>query len=96
MEVQFSDGAREFAQALGGVVFVYPHSHRCCHGSITLLDTSTLPTRTAQAVTSVKAAGIDVHFCGESTSQPDQLVIELRGVVRKRLVSFWDGCAIRP
>ena len=39
--------------------------------------------------------GIDVRFHGGSVRQPELLVIELRGVRRRRLVAFWDGCAYR-
>lgn len=80
---------------------VYPHSRRCCHGAITPLDTTTDPTFVRRdddgdADVSVITDGISVRFRGKGTVQPQQLVIELRGVAHRRLVAFWDGCAIRP
>ncbi len=41
MEVVVSDEARAYAVARGGVVHVLSHEHRCCSGTITLLDTTT-------------------------------------------------------
>ena len=41
MDVVITEKARDFATAHGGVVYVRSHSHRCCSGPITLLDTTT-------------------------------------------------------
>lgn len=98
MKVDITDEAREYVNQHGGVVFVTPHAHQCCQGSITVLDTSTTPDGDHMADTYVPVGGdgIDVRFRGGAVQQPDELVIELRGVLRRRLVSFWDGCAYRP
>ena len=96
MNVDITDEAREYVNEHGGVVFVTPHAHRCCQGSITLLDTTMQPRADADAYIRVGSDGVDVRFPGGSARQPDTLVIELRGVRRRHLVSFWDGCAYRP
>jgi hypothetical protein len=96
VEVRITEDARTFAAQRGGVVFVSPHAHRCCHGSITLLDTTTAPGDDAGSFVPVGDDATDVRFLGDASRQPDQLVIELRGVLRRHLVAFWDGCAYRP
>ena len=94
MRVVVSDEAREYLEGHGGVIFVSPHPHRCCSGTITLLDTSTDVSDDA-AFESVSGDGIDVRFRG-GAGRPDLLEIQLRGVLRRHLVAYWDGCAIRP
>jgi hypothetical protein len=96
MEIVVSDEAKEFVEARGGVVFVYPHSHRCCQGQITMLDTTTTPRTSSVPTSSVQVGGIEVRLHGQAAQQPQQLEIELRGVWRRHVVAFWDGCAYRP
>lgn len=96
MDFTVTDDAKEFILDHGGVVFVSPHAHRCCHGSITLLDTTITPGDDRDSYIPVGGDGIDVRFRGGPVQQPDHLIIELRGVVRRHLVSSWDGCAYRP
>jgi hypothetical protein len=91
-----SDDAREYVKAHGGVLFVRAHAHRCCHGSITFLDTTTECPPDSDEYFSVDSDEIDVRFHGAHAERPHALVIELRGVLRRRPVSFWDGCAFKP
>jgi hypothetical protein len=96
MDVLVSDDAREFVRANGGVVYVSTHAHRCCHGAITVLDTTTAPVGEETAFARVGEGEIEVRFRGDPSRQPHQLIIELRGKRRAKLVSYWDGCAFRP
>jgi hypothetical protein len=90
-----SDDVTRFVRAHGGTLFVSPRSHRCCHGSLTTLDATTAPPKDAGAFASVSSGGIEVRF-RVGVHQPDQLVIELRGIMRPHPVAYWDGCAFRP
>lgn len=96
MDTVVSDEAKEHVKTHGGVVFVRAHSHRCCHGVTTFLDTTTKPPRDSYDFTSVSSDEIDVRFHGSSAGQPHELVIELRGVLRRHPVSYWDGCIYKP
>jgi hypothetical protein len=97
VDVIVSDGARDYVKTHGGVVYVSTHAHRCCHGAITLLDTTTAaPGGGEEVFRSVGDGEIDVRFRGDPGREPHQLVIELRGRRRDKLVSYWDGCAFRP
>ena len=90
-----SDVARAFAASRGGVVFVRAHSHRCCAGPLTLLDTTTAPPSDASQYVGVSSDGISVLYGGAPESGPHVLTIELRGRLRDRLVSYWDGCVAK-
>jgi hypothetical protein len=96
VEVLVSEVAEEHIRAHGGAVFIRAHPHRCCHGSLTLLDTTTDPPNDLAYFESVEAGGVEVWFCGGSSGRPDQLVIELGGVLKRHPVAYWDGCALKP
>jgi hypothetical protein len=95
MEVVVSPAAREYVKAHGGRVFVRAHPHRCCAGSLTLLDTTTKPPADVADFEPVAVDTLDVRFCGGGAGEPHQLVIELRGLLKHRPVAYWDGCAFK-
>jgi hypothetical protein len=96
VEVLISEGAREYIHRHGGTVFVRSHPHRCCTGSLTLLDVRTKPPSDASDFESCDTAEVGVRFYAGSGGRPDQLTIELGGVLTRRPVAFWDGCAFKP
>ena len=96
MQVVVTDEARSFAAGRGGVVYVRSHAHRCCAGPLTLLDTSTnVPTDGGDFV-DLPTGDVVVRYRGNPECGPHVLTVELRGAFRRRLVSFWDGCAFQP
>lgn len=95
MEVLVSDPAKEYVNAHGGTVFVRAHPHRCCSGSLTLLDIWTKPPKDVTGFVAAASDDIEVKFSGGFSGQPHQLVIELRGVLRQHLVAYWDGCVFK-
>jgi hypothetical protein len=96
MEVVVSEQAKVFAGARGGVVYVRSHEHRCCSGPITLLDTTTEAPADVADFVGAPAGGLSVRYRGDPEAGPHVLTIELRGRLRRRLVSYWDGCAYKP
>ena len=96
VEVLISEGAREYIARHGGTVFVRSHAHRCCTGSLTLLDVRTSPPSDAADFEPFDTGGVGVRFYGASEGRPNQLTIELRGLLARRPVAFWDGCAFKP
>jgi hypothetical protein len=96
VEVLISEGAREYIHRHGGTVFVRSHPHRCCTGSLTLLDVRTTPPSDAADFESFDTAEVGVRFYAGSAGRPNQLTIELGGVLTRRPVAFWDGCAFKP
>jgi hypothetical protein len=96
MDVVVSPEARRFAAGRGGIVYVRSHSHRCCAGPLTLLDTTTEAPTDAGAFVDLPAGDLTVRYCGDPEAGPHVLTIALRGSFRRRLVSYWDGCAFKP
>jgi hypothetical protein len=96
VEVLVSEAAQEYVKAHGGTLFVRAHPHRCCSGSLTLLDATTTQPEDHADFRSFDAAGIHVRFCSGSSGCPDTLTIELRGLRKRHLVASWDGCAFKP
>lgn len=94
MKVVVSEDARAYVKGRGGALFVRSHPHRCCHGSITLLDSTTERPTDGGDYVSVDRSDIDVMFDGEAAG-PHEMVIELRGVFRRHPVAYWDGCAYK-
>ena len=95
MQVVISDDARQLAGAQGGVVYVRSHAHRCCAGPLTLLDVTTEAPPDAGEFVPVDAGGLTVRYHGDPESGPHVLTIDVRGRRRRRLVSYWDGCAYK-
>ena len=95
MQVVVAPTARQYIEEHGGTVSVRSHPHRCCTGSLTLLDTTTTPPDDASEFLSFDVGGIAVCFFGGSSGIPDELTIELRGLLNRHPVAFWDGCAVK-
>lgn len=95
MQVVVSEPARDYVNARGGVAYVRAHLHHCCSGSLTLLDVWTKPPEDVGGFVSTDCDGIQVEFYGGFSGQPHELVIELRGLLRQRLVAYWDGCVFK-
>jgi hypothetical protein len=96
VEVVASESVKKYVKSRGGVVYIRAHPHHCCTGWTTLLDSTTSPPRDLTGFVEFEADGIEVRFCAGSSGRPSQLLIELRGLFKRRPVAFWDGCAFRP
>jgi len=90
MRVEASPEAVRFVQEQGGKLYVWAKRSRCCHGSITFLETSSEPRE--QTFRRVDAEGIELYLDAR-LGEPDELVIEAKGRRRKHVHAYWDGCA---
>jgi hypothetical protein len=95
MEVIVSEQARQYVVEHGGVVYVRANSHTCCSGTLTLLDVWTKKPRKHANFSPTITEGIEVQFSGGSGEPPHQLSIEMRGLLRQKLVAYWDGCVFK-
>jgi hypothetical protein len=90
MRVQASPEAVRLVQEQGGKLFVRAKRSRCCHGSLTFLETSSEPGE--QPFRRVEADGIEVYL-DERLGEPEALVVEAKGLRHKHVHAYWNGCA---
>jgi hypothetical protein len=95
VEVVVSSAAEEYILDHGGTIFVRSHLHRCCTGKLTLLDSTTVCPADSAAFASFDTDAIGVRFLGGDGGLPHHLGIDLRGLLRRHLVAYWDGCAFK-
>lgn len=95
MKVVASDEVRAYVAAHGGVLYVSALRHRCCSGALTTLDASTRAPADASGYRSFPAEGLPLLFRSGGTDEPDELVIEMKGIGRRRPVAYWNGCAFK-
>ena len=48
-----------------------------------------------QAFEAFDTPAVGVRFSGGDSGLPHHLVIELRGLLRRHPVAYWDGCAFK-
>ena len=95
MRIVAAEDVRAYVAAHGGVLYVNAHRRKCCSGPITVLDSSTREPIDASEYRAIDSAGfaLSVRFGG--ADDPDELVIEMKGLGRKRPVAYWNGCAFK-
>jgi hypothetical protein len=95
MRVIASDDVRSYVESHGGVLYVSAHRRQCCSGSTTVLDSTTLEPTDLTGFRSFDAPGWEVRLRTGGSSEPDELVVEMKGLRRKRPVAYWNGCAFK-
>jgi hypothetical protein len=95
VEVIVSEEAKRYVSEHGGVIYVRAHPHSCCSGTLTLLDVWTKKPHKVADFVPTASDGIEVQFAGGYGEQPHQLSIEMRGLLRQKLVAYWDGCVFK-
>ncbi|MDQ2982532.1 MAG: hypothetical protein M3R70_01205 [Actinomycetota bacterium] len=90
MRVKASPEAVGLVQEQGGKLYVWAKRSRCCHGSLTFLETSSEPGE--RSFRRVNADGIELYL-DERLGEPEELVVEAKGRRRKHVHAYWDGCA---
>ena len=95
MRVIASDEVRAYVTSHGGVLYVSAHRRKCCSGALTVLDTSTREPADQARYRTYDSGGFPVRLCTGGPDEPDELVIEMRGLGRKRPTAYWNGCACK-
>jgi hypothetical protein len=90
MRVEASPEAVRLVEEQGGKLFVWAKRARCCHGSITFLETSSEPGERPFRRTAAEGIGL---YLDPRLGEPDELVIETGGRRRKHVHAYWNGCA---
>ena len=89
-----SGEVRAFVRERGGQIYVWTTNHRCCRGTLTLLEASTTrPTGTRHTrFEHIDAGGFALYLDAGGRRHPRELVLELKGR-RHALRAYWDNCA---
>lgn len=95
MKVTADQAVCDYVSARGGVLWVRSTRHRCCGGAVTSLRVTTRRPRDAEDYTDVDC-GLPVALrMLARAGAPDELMVELRGITRKRPVALWNGCTFK-
>jgi hypothetical protein len=93
VKVIASPGAVEFVRACGGRLYVWASTTACCGGA-RFIDASTSPPVDADRFTPLMAHGFELFVRATGPSGlPDELHVDLRGIRRRRVSAYWNGCA---
>ncbi|MGA3215526.1 MAG: hypothetical protein ABSD97_07540 [Acidimicrobiales bacterium] len=95
MRVVASDEVRAYVEANGGVLYVNARRHKCCSGALTLLETSTAEPEDPADYRAFDAGGFPLRLRTGSPDEPDELVVEMKGLRRRHPVAYWNGCAFK-
>jgi hypothetical protein len=95
MRVVSSEQVRSYVEAHGGVLYVNAHRRQCCSGSMTVLDSSTREPSDTTGYRAFDSGGLALRLFTGGAGEPDELVIEMKGLRRKRPVAYWNGCAFK-
>jgi hypothetical protein len=96
VEVLVTESAKQYLRRHGGTVYVRAHPHRCCTGTLTVLDLATEPPPDAADFMFLAVEDVAVRYLGGPSGAPEQLTIKLAGLLSRHPVAFWDGCAYKP
>ena len=92
MEVVISEEAVEFVKSRGGALFVRAREMKCCGGAMVVMDATTSTPRDVRDYVAFPAEEIELYYRGHPRGVPKQLVIELRGLLRRHVAAYKDGC----
>jgi hypothetical protein len=90
VRVKASVEAIKAIQSRGGRLYVHARSARCCHGTLTFLETSPEPGH--RLFRRVPAEGLELYV-EEGLREPDELELDLGGLRRRQVRAYWNGCA---
>jgi hypothetical protein len=91
-DVLASRGVVDLVRERGGRLFVWTSAHRCCGGGLTSLATGGAP-EPGRTFRRVDADGFELYLDPGRMGPPDALHLELKGLRRKRIEAYWNGCA---
>jgi hypothetical protein len=92
MRILATPEARSFIRERGGLLFVRPRRHGLIRGGLWTLSASTDIPEGALDYQRFESKDLLV-FLPPGLRPPFELIVEVRGRVRRRLEAFWNGCA---
>ena len=91
MRVVASDEAVARIAELGGRLYVWPRSGRCCVHGLAWLEAGPEP-RAGFEFEPVPTDGFDL-FLARMAALPEELNIDVTGFRGRRVAAYWDNCA---
>ena len=76
----------------GERLFVWTSTHQCYNNNITSLANAKKP-EPGRTFRRVDADGFELYLDPGRMDPPDELHLELKGLRRKRIEAYWNGCA---
>jgi hypothetical protein len=91
MKITAPAGVAELVHERGGRLYVWTRAHRCCSGTLTLLDADTSrPSGAKHRFRELDAGGFELLLDVGARPLPDELVLELSGR-GKKIAAFWNN-----
>jgi hypothetical protein len=72
-------------------IYVWTDPQRCCSGTLTYLKTARHPSP-EDGFIRFDAEGFELWFDPGPRPAPDELHFDLKGVRKKRVEAYWNGC----
>jgi hypothetical protein len=91
MKVLATADVRSHVRDRGGMLFVWVKKRRPIRGALRFLITSTEPPPNALEWQRVEAKGFLV-FLPPGLRPPHELHLVVKGLLRRRVEAFWEGC----
>jgi len=93
MKITATEGVTELVREQGGRLYVWTSAHRCCSGTLTLLEAGTrAPPGTEHQFREVDAGGFELLLDLGARPAPRELVLERKGR-RPKIVAYWNDQA---
>jgi hypothetical protein len=92
MKVLATAEVRSLISDRGGMLFVWVKAHRPIRGALRLLLTSTEPPENALEWQRIETKGFLV-FLPPGMRLPKELHLVVKGLLKRRVEAFWEGCA---
>jgi hypothetical protein len=77
---------------LGGRLYVWPRSGRCCQHGLAWLEAAPEPPRAGFEFEPVPTSEFEL-FLARMASLPDELHVDVAGFRGRRVAAYWDNCA---
>ena len=91
MKVLAPAAVADLVRERGGRLYVWTDLRRCCSGGITYLRTGSGP-ETGRTFRPVETEGFELFFDPGRLDPPTELHLDVKGLRRKRVEAYWDGC----